>query len=44
MSISVEEMAKLIVILEEFKRMKKGEKSQVDEKQLQTRLDLEVGD
>lgn len=44
LSLGVEEMAKLVVILEEFKRMKKGEKLPSDEKQPQTRLDLEMAD
>lgn len=41
LSLSVEEMAKVIVILEEFKKLKKGEKIKVDEKQ--TRMELETG-
>lgn len=44
LSLGVEEMAKLVVILEEFRRMKKGEKLPSDEKQSQTRLDLEMAD
>lgn len=44
LSLGVEEMAKLVVILEEFRRMKKGEKLPSDEKQLQTRMDLEMAD
>lgn len=43
LSLSAEEMAKVIVILEEFKKLKKAEKIKIDKNSAADRMELEKG-